>query len=132
MAIKITSSDKLFSQYIRTRDKWTCQRCSKKYEPPTNALHCSHFHTRGKWGVRFDDENCEALCYGCHSYLGGNPIEHVEHKINKLGYAKYKKLQQRSHKPLKSGEKKYFLSKEFRAKLRKKLKKVEEKWLNDK
>ena len=126
MGIKTTTSDKLWSQYIRTRDNWTCQRCQKKYVPPTNALHCSHFFSRGKWGVRFDEENCEPLCYGCHSHLGGNPIEHVNHKEFMLGSERLEKLRQKANKPLKSGEKKYFLSKEFRAKIREKIKSLEE------
>ena len=119
MGIKTTTSDKLWSQYIRTRDNWTCQRCQKKYVPPTNALHCSHF-------FRFDEENCEALCYGCHSHLGGNPVDHMMHKQYMLGSKRFEKLRQRANKPLKSGEKKYFLSKEFRTKIREKIKSLEE------
>ena len=32
---------------------------------------CSHYHTRGKWGVRFHGLNAEALCTGCHFLEGG-------------------------------------------------------------
>ena len=31
--IKLWPQDKVFSEYIRTRDKWTCQRCKKYYNP---------------------------------------------------------------------------------------------------
>ena len=82
--VKIFPSDREWSNYVRTRDQWTCQRCNKQYQPPTSALHCSHFWSRGNWSVRYDDDNCEALCYGCHSYLGGNPNEHHEYKLEKL------------------------------------------------
>lgn len=112
--LKIFPSDSIWSKYIRTRDNWTCQRCDKKYAPPTSALHCSHFWSRGAWSVRFDEDNCQALCYGCHSYLGGNPQEHREFILNKLGQKEFDALQKRRNTPLKSGEKKYLLSKEFR------------------
>jgi len=112
--LKIFPSDSIWSKYIRTRDNWTCQRCNKKYAPPTSALHCSHFWSRGNWSVRFDFFNCQALCYGCHSYLGGNPQEHREFILNKLGQKEFDALQKRRNTPLKSGQKKYLLSKEFR------------------
>ncbi len=112
--LKIFPSDSIWSKYIRTRDNWTCQRCDKKYAPPTSALHCSHFWSRGAWSVRFDEKNCQALCYGCHSYLGGNPQEHREFILNKLGQKEFDALQKRRNTPLKSGQKKYLLSKEFR------------------
>jgi len=112
--LKIFPSDSIWSKYIRTRDNWTCQRCDKKYAPPTSALHCSHFWSRGSWSVRFDEDNCQALCYGCHSYLGGNPQEHREFILNKLGQKEFDALQKRRNTPLKSGQKKYLLSKEFR------------------
>ena len=112
--LKIFPSDSIWSKYIRTRDNWTCQRCDKKYAPPTSALHCSHFWSRGSWSVRFDEDNCQALCYGCHSYLGGNPQEHREFILDKLGQKEFDALQKRRNTPLKSGEKKYLLSKEFR------------------
>ena len=112
--LKIFPSDSIWSKYIRTRDNWTCQRCDKKYAPPTSALHCSHFWSRGSWSVRFDEDNCQALCYGCHSYLGGNPQEHREFILDKLGQERFDALQKRRNTPLKSGQKKYLLSKEFR------------------
>jgi hypothetical protein len=91
--VKIDTADKLFSEYIRTRDKWTCQRCFKKYQPPTSALHCSHHHGRGKEATRFDDLNCDALCYGCHMYFTAHPIEHVSWKKERIGEEAYKELQ---------------------------------------
>ena len=68
---KICPSDSAWSKYIRTRDNWTCQRCHKKYEPPTTALHCSHFWSRGNWSVRFDEENCQVQCPACNVFRYG-------------------------------------------------------------
>ena len=117
---KIFPSDSAWSKYIRTRDNWTCQRCHKKYEPPTTALHCSHFWSRGNWSVRFDEDNCEALCYGCHSYLGGRPTEHHEYYLDKLGEERFEDLRKRKNDH-KSGSRKYYLSKEFRKKIKEKM-----------
>ena len=70
-AIKRTPADIAFSQCIRERSDWTCERCGTKYQPGARGLECSHYHTRGKWGVRFHSLNAEALCTGCHFLEGG-------------------------------------------------------------
>ncbi len=85
MAVKIDPADKAFSLYIRTRDNWTCQRCGKRYEPPTNALHCSHFKGRGKEATRFEPLNADALCYGCHRYFTAQPDEHYQWQVERKG-----------------------------------------------
>ena len=85
MSLKITPTDKAFSDYIRTRDRWTCQRCGQVYTPPTQALHCSHFKGRRKAGTRFLPQNCDSLCYGCHSYFHQQPDEHLKWQIQRKG-----------------------------------------------
>tara|TARA_B100001250_G_scaffold157356_1_gene135213 strand:- start:200 stop:583 length:384 start_codon:yes stop_codon:yes gene_type:complete len=120
---KIFPSDREWSKYIRTRDMWTCQRCSKQYDPPTSALHCSHFWSRGNWSVRFDEDNCEALCYGCHSYLGGNPVEFHKYYLEKLGQERFDALEKRKN-TTKSGSIKYYKSKEFRLTIKEKMKEL--------
>ena len=122
---KIFPSDREWSKYIRTRDMWTCQRCSKQYNPPTSALHCSHFWSRGNWSVRFDEDNTEALCYGCHSYLGGNPVEFHKYYLEKLGQERFDALEKRKNTP-KSGSIKYYKSKEFRLTIKEKMKELGE------
>ena len=122
---KIFPSDREWSKYIRTRDMWTCQRCSKQYDPPTSALHCSHFWSRGNWSVRFDEDNTEALCYGCHSYLGGNPVEFHKYYLEKLGQERFDALEKRKNTP-KSGSIKYYKSKVFRLKIKEKMKELGE------
>lgn len=71
MTIKRTPADIAFSMCIRERSDWTCERCGTKYHPKARGLECSHYHTRGKWGVRFHSLNAEALCTGCHFLEGG-------------------------------------------------------------
>lgn len=90
--IKIDAADTAFSLYIRTRDNWTCQRCGKQYTPPTSALHCSHFQGRGKEGTRFEPDNCDALCYGCHRYFTAQPGEHYQWQVKRKGQATVDRL----------------------------------------
>ena len=83
--VRLDPADIAFSQWIRTRDNWTCQRCGMSYTPPTNSLQCSHFQGRRKEGTRFEPLNCDALCAGCHSYFGANPAEHYKWQVNRKG-----------------------------------------------
>lgn len=103
--IKISLADRLFSLYIRTRDKWTCRRCGTFHEPPTSALHCSHFWGRGNRGTRWEPDNCIALCYGCHQYFESNkhgPYRDMMLKI--LGEKRYKTLEIQARTPTKVDE----------------------------
>ncbi len=84
-SIKIDPADEAFSKWVRTRDKWTCQRCYKVYTPPTRALHCSHFQGRGKEATRFEPLNADALCYGCHRYFTSHPGEHYAWQVQRKG-----------------------------------------------
>lgn len=76
MRIKLNTADRLFSQCVRERAEWKCERCGAQHERKSQGLHCSHWHGRGKWGVRFNPDNCSAHCYGCHAYLTAHPAEH--------------------------------------------------------
>jgi hypothetical protein len=94
--MKTFPADSAFSDWIRARDKWRCQRCGKEYPPPTSALHCSHFYSRGKWNTRFDPENCIALCYGCHRYWDKHIGEYEAYKIEKMGQQAFDMLTARA------------------------------------
>jgi len=93
MKIKLDKADTTFSKFIRTRDNWTCQRCGKRYPPPTQALHCSHYLGRGRENTRFDPENCDALCYGCHQHWGSADKEgYRDFKLHQLGRERFNLL----------------------------------------
>ena len=77
MAIKRTKWDVVFSNYIRYRDNWTCQRCGKEYSEKSQGLHCSHFYGRRSWATRIEPCNAMALCFGCHQHVGSFPKDHV-------------------------------------------------------
>jgi len=103
--IRITKADEKFSKYIRTRDGWICQRCGRRYTPPTNGLQCSHFWGRANKCTRFDPENCDALCYGCHSLWEGNKQgDYRDFKIRQLGKKGYEALEKRARSTCKESE----------------------------
>lgn len=104
--MQIRNSDSVFSQYIRTRDNWTCQRCKMQYEPPTKALQCSHFFGRGRESVRFDPDNCIALCHGCHRFWEKEDREaYRDYMIEWLGQEKFDALTIRQRLPGKRDDK---------------------------
>lgn len=88
-----TKLDKLCSLLVRIRDDWTCQRCGKKYKPPTSALHWAHFITRTRHNTRWNPENASTLCYGCHSYLDRNFPEKRKFFVDKLGERKVQEIE---------------------------------------
>ena len=58
---KLHDADKLFSQYIRGRDGWQCQRCGSIFSPQ-----CAHLVSRRYRAVRWAAENATTLCQKCH------------------------------------------------------------------
>ena len=98
MATRLFPADKAFSFLVRTRDKWACKapRCTNRYEPPTMALHCSHFYGRGKWNTRFDPANAWSFCYGHHRYYDKHIGEYEALKIEELGQRQFDGLTARA------------------------------------
>jgi len=77
--VKRTPLDDVFSFLVRERADWTCERCFNTFpEGDRQGLHCSHFFSRSIPILRVHPLNASAHCMGCHSYLGGRPLEHVE------------------------------------------------------
>lgn len=83
--IKILAADTWFSKCVREAAGWQCQRCGAQHQEGSQGLHCAHYHSRGKWGTRFDPDNVAALCYGCHSYIDRNPHEKIAWFEERLG-----------------------------------------------
>jgi hypothetical protein len=97
--IRIFPADKWFSLCIRERSGWTCERCGVQYQPPTQALHCSHFHSRGSWSTRFDPANCLSLCYGCHQYTSVHREEHVKLMKSIIGELEFDRIHYDASRP---------------------------------
>jgi len=103
MKVKLRPTDTAFSNYIRERDNWTCQRCRTKYDKYSTedrqGLHNSHYWGRGHEGTRFEVDNCIALCYGCHRLWGHGDQrdQYKDYTIRKLGEARFKSLMVQAH-----------------------------------
>ncbi len=87
-SILLRECDKLFSLYIRNRDK-VCQvlTCNK-----TN-LHCAHIFSRRNINLRWYPDNALALCYYHHLHWAHKePILFTEFIKRKLGERRFNKL----------------------------------------
>ena len=73
--IKRRHSDSLFSQYLRLKRKYRCEYC-EGFFPQGRGLTVSHFWTRAKESVRFDEENCDILCIRDHAYFESHETEY--------------------------------------------------------
>ncbi len=72
--IKRSPADILFSNYIRAKRKYTCEKCGKigKINGITICqIEASHYISRSKRTVRFDEQNVRVLCSACHKRMGG-------------------------------------------------------------
>lgn len=94
--VKIDPADKYFSQWIRFRDK-QCMRCkspvrfNEKGLPVTHQN--SHYFGRGRQGTRFEPDNCDTLCHGCHRFWEKEDREaYREFKVEQLGTKRYASL----------------------------------------
>jgi hypothetical protein len=106
---KADPADVAFSLYIRNWYGWNCDYCGKHYEPPTNALHCSHFIGRGKEATRFEPLNATALCFHDHQYFTSHPAEHYDWQVERLGQETVDNLKLMSNQYCKKDRKSEFL-----------------------
>lgn len=91
-AIKRNATDALFSDIVRIKAGWICERCKRNFSNNQKAFDCSHFFGRRNKSTRWLEENASALCRGCHNYFGENPSEHNRFMEKKLGLEKFEKL----------------------------------------
>jgi 5-methylcytosine-specific restriction protein A len=71
---KLKDADRLFSEYIRTRDNWTCQCCGRTRENGA-AIQCAHIVSRRYRATRWSRSNAIALCSKCHVYYTYRVLE---------------------------------------------------------
>ena len=93
--IKLRQTDVLFSQYIRKKNNFVCERC-KRIFLNGKGLQASHYFGRRHENVRFDEENVSCLCIGCHRFFHENPNEYVQWLKRKLGKKKFDLLEIRA------------------------------------
>lgn len=84
-------ADTEFSQYIRERDKFCYFKCANP------AKQNSHFWGRANSSTRYDPENCDGVCGGCHMRHEGNKQGlYRDLKIKQLGMDGYMALEKRA------------------------------------
>jgi DNA-directed RNA polymerase subunit RPC12/RpoP len=95
--MKRTVEDAEFSEMIRARAGYKCERCGKWYGPKNAGLHCAHIFSRAIKKTRHDPLNAVALCFACHRFWAhSNPIEFAEWVRVRLGTRKYNALMVRA------------------------------------
>lgn len=87
MRIKLSPLDILFSNFIRLRAMKRVGGCERCLTPKVEytQLQCSHYHKRRKYSVRWDEDNCNGFCFGCHQYFEENRDEYTIWMTNLLG-----------------------------------------------
>jgi len=91
----------MFSRFIKLLSGGYCKRCGNYLGVNSRGLHCAHWQGRGKWTTRFERDNCQALCMGCHRYLDHNKEEKDELFFKILGTKRGWEIIRLSNKSLK-------------------------------
>ena len=97
--IKRRGTDRLWTQYKKITEKYTCQKCGRQYAVDNcRNLGVSHYHGRGHENVRFDEENTPCLCnIPCHEYFDTHKTEYAAFMRQRLGDERYDLLALRAH-----------------------------------
>lgn len=76
---------KIFSQYIRLRDKGCCFTCGKKRE--WKMMHAGHYIPKSICGeiLYFSEKNVNCQCAGCNTFKHGNLIYYALQLRQKYG-----------------------------------------------
>lgn len=96
MNIKLDKADILFSQWVRLRDM-KCLRCRNGVKLNLKGLpithQASHFYGRGRENTRFEPDNVDTLCMGCHRIWGSDDREaYRTFKLKQLGQKRFDTL----------------------------------------
>ena len=94
--IKIRRADTLYSQYLRKKRNYRCEYCGGFF-PEGRGLTVSHYWSRGKESVRFDEENSDILCIKDHPYFEEHKTEYREWKLKRMGEKAFNLLMLRAH-----------------------------------
>lgn len=87
----VKKADTVFSNFIRTRDNFTCVLCGSKNIPQNG-----HLIKRGKRATRFDEKNCNCQCASCNIRHNYYPEPYTSWFINRYGAKEYQDLVRRA------------------------------------
>jgi hypothetical protein len=79
----IKKLDKVFGDYIKKRDNYTCVLCGSK-----ERVQCGHLLTRAAYSTRWDEEGCFAQCFKCNYTHEFRPYPFYQWFIKKFGQEK--------------------------------------------
>lgn len=68
--------DKVFSVFIRQRDKGVCYTCGLKKH--WKEMQNGHFVPRQYLSTRYSEINCHCQCYACNMLYNGQPSAYAE------------------------------------------------------
>ncbi len=101
MKVKLRKSDRLYTRLIRIKYDFTCQKCGRKYDEDGSLynLGVSHYFSRKRESVRFDDKNTTLLCnLPCHRMWETEKRgEYLEYMLERLGTKGMEKLELKSN-----------------------------------
>ena len=94
--------DKVFSEYIRKRDSdykgnCKCISCGKEYAAFGGRIHAGHLFSRRYLSIRYSEQNVNAQCSYCNTFLNGNQILAARGVENKWGKGTVDELESRMH-----------------------------------
>lgn len=75
--------DKVFSLFIRRRDRFVCFTCHKAGD--MKSIQCGHYISRTFTATRWDEVNCHAQCVACNVFRGGNMAVYALNLTGKYG-----------------------------------------------
>jgi hypothetical protein len=122
--MKTSTADSYFSKCVRASNDYVCERCKKQYDKSSSGLHCSHNFSRRHRTVRWCKENTLPLCFACHQWFGGEPLESGKWLENYIGIGMVEMLIEKKNSKVKVSK---LEEKEISDHYRKELKKIEAK-----
>lgn len=86
--------DKVFSEFIRQRDKGICCTCGK--QDTWKYMQCGHYISRSSLATRYNEINCHCQCVGCNIFKKGNMPSYTLFLQKKYGYEIIQSLYKKS------------------------------------
>lgn len=81
---------KVFSLFIRERDKYKCITCGK--EGRGSFMHAGHFISRKNNSVLFNEKNVHAQCFNCNLWRQGESGIYAQEIIKRYGIEEFDAL----------------------------------------
>jgi hypothetical protein len=100
--IKRTTADAHFSDCVRIRVNFTCEKCGIYIpEGERKNAQCAHIIGRKHKSTRHDPDNALCLCGGCHSEFTDDPLYFSRWVDLYLGSGLYELLQEKKNRIMK-------------------------------